>query len=448
MEITVQRLRSVLEILAPAVPKRTSLPVTLNVRLGEGIAVATNLETSITVRLPETEGEAPLLLPHRKALEYLKNVPGATRLTLSKEGTKVLLQAGLTRLSLDSGPLEEFPPLPEKNLEGKAEVDGDALVGALEEMAPYTASEQSRPVLTGVCLTLGEQAEVCASDGFRLAYRQLPFPIPELDSSAGKNQTLIVPRETVKALGYLWRKAGKKPATPPDGLLVQMVLARRPIRMQYSRTFMELAFGDVSLVTRLVEGSFPNYHQLIPTEYSSQVTVMAEAMAQALRQVGQVAGSDIIRLKWEDGKLILSAREEEVGEAEVMVWAETSGEPGHIAFKREYLAEYLRGKYQTVTIQTNGGSAPGLFTAPGAPQVVVMPMFVQWDGGPAPEGATPGEEEVGAVDAEEGDREEPEVEKDMEAVAVAPEPKPEDGPEVEQPQEEKPKSRRGRKCSG
>jgi DNA polymerase-3 subunit beta len=284
-------------------------------------------------------------------------------------------------------------------------------------------------VLTGVCLTPGAPAEACAADGFRLAFRQLPSPIPELDGC----QTLIIPQGAVKALGYLWRKAGKKPATPPDGLLVQMVLARRPIRLQYSRTFMELAFGDVSLVTRLVEGEFPSYHQLIPTEHTSQVTVMAEALSQALRQVGQVAGSDIIRLKWEDGKLTLSAREEEVGEAEVMVWAETRGEPGRIAFGQKYLVEYLRGKYHAVTIQTNGGAAPGLFTSANAAKVVVMPMFVQWDGGPAPEEATTGE-----------------AEGNMEAEEVAPESRAEDSPEPEQPPEEpaKPKTRRGRKHSG
>ncbi|MBF8268197.1 MAG: dnaN [Dehalococcoidia bacterium] len=430
MEIQTRKLRETLELLAPAVPKRTSLPVTLNVRLGEGMAVATDLETSITVRLPETEGEPPLLLPHRKALEYLKNVPGLSLTTLSREGNKVVLQAGLTRLSLDSAGPEDFPPLSQGDLTGKAEVDGDALVEALEELAPYTAKEESRPVLTGVCLTLGAPAEACAADGFRLAFRQLPFYMPELEGC----QHLVIPQGAVKALGQLWRKAGKKPATPSNGLLVQMVLARRPIRMQYSRTFMELAFGDVSLVTRLVEGEFPNYHQLIPTEYSSQVTVMAEALSQALRQVGQVAGSDVIRLKWGEGKLVLSAREEEVGEAEVMVWAETRGEPGRIAFGQKYLVEYLRGKYQQVTIQTNGGSAPGLFTSANAAKVVVMPMFVQWDGeGPKEEATVEGAPE-----------------EDVEALAEAPESRAEDSPEAEQPSKEpaKPKTRRGRKRSG
>jgi DNA polymerase-3 subunit beta len=288
-------------------------------------------------------------------------------------------------------------------------------------------------VLTGVCLTPGAPAEACAADGFRLAFRRLPFPIPELEGC----QTLIIPQGAVKALGYLWSKAGKKPATPSNGLLVQMVLARRPIRLQYSQTFLELAFGDVSLVTRLVEGEFPNYHQLIPTEHTSQVTVMAEALSQALRQVRQVAGSDIIRLKWGDGKLILSARDEEVGEAEVMVWAETRGEPGRIAFGQKYLVEYLRGKYQAVTIQTNGGAAPGLFTSGNSAQVVVMPMFVQWDG--------EGHKEEATVEGA------PEV--DVEAVAEAPagaESRAEDSPEAEQPPEEpaKPKTRRGRKRSG
>lgn len=442
MEFTVQRLRSVLEALAPAVPKKTSLPVTLNVRLGDGEAVVTDLEVQVRLRLPEAEGEPPLLLPHRKALEFLKAVPGNTRITLQGEDKRVLLQAGLTKLRLDTIAAEDFPPPVQAEFAGTAEVDGDALVGALEDITPYTIREESRPVLTGVCLTLGDPAEVCGADGFRLAYRPLPFAVPPLE---GGPPTLIIPRETVRVLAHLWRKVGKKPANPPEGLLVQMLTARRPIRLRYGgmalgniRESMEFAFGEVSLITRLEVGTFPNYHQLIPTDSTSQVTVQGDVLMQALRQVIPVAEGDIIRLQWGDGSLVLSARGNEVGEAEVMVWAETKGEPGRIAFKHQYLAEYLKGKERPVTIQVTRPSSPGVFTSTDPIVVVVMPMFVQWDGEPAQKEPVAEDAPAEEISTEETQEEAQPVEEEAEA-PEAPEPV-EQVPEPEAPP--KPKSRR------
>lgn len=396
MKIRTEKLRAALELVAPAVGgRKVTLPVLRYVQVGEGSIAATDLEVRVQVELPEAQ-DPPFLIPHKLALDFLQAVPGDSETFVSPlDSTGVAFQSRSVRARFDLPKERDFPPRPELKEPLEAKVDGDVLVRAMGELEPYGANDDTRVVLHGVCLTLGDPVEVCAADGFRLAVRTLPFPLPKIEGEEGEQ--LIIPRAAVETLVSLWRKGEKPPELPEDGDLGSVLTARRPLRLRYTRQWLEASFGSVTLLTHLIEGHFPNYRQLIPDPQASRVTVLADAFRLALRQLEGVAkdGSGIVRLTWEGTTLKMSARGSEIGEVESEVKAQVEGEAGRIAFNLKYLQEFLKGKQGVVTFQAEAPSKPGLFTAPGAPKVVLMPMMVQWGDQPppppAPEASTPAE---------------------------------------------------------
>jgi DNA polymerase-3 subunit beta len=184
LEINVTGLREALELVGPAVPRKYTLPVVKNVRLGEGQVVATDLDVAVAAALPEAANQ--VLLPHQEVLEFLRYAPGhlTARITAVPTGEGM----GLVSIAVDGmegqfkapGP-KDFPPVPftgPDQAEHQGVLDGDALVRAVATVLPSAATEETRPVLTGVCLTLGDEVEAAAADGFRLAWEKIPGRLP------------------------------------------------------------------------------------------------------------------------------------------------------------------------------------------------------------------------------------------------------------------------------
>ncbi|MBI4294667.1 MAG: DNA polymerase III subunit beta [Chloroflexi bacterium] len=394
MKVQVERLRQALKLLQPAVPRKTSLPITTHVKLGEGRAVATDLEVAVTVSgvgesaagdgVLSLSNEA-MCLPYKVLGELLASMPGYETATIALEGKMATIAAGQTQVSLTALPAADFPPVADFTPAHDTAVDGDALVRALSGVLPYVAKDSSRPVLTAVCLTLGDRPEVCGADGFRLAWQ----PAPKLPGEGN----LLVPARAVTVLEHLWRHAPKPPQLEGVTDVVQLAIAKRLVRVEYSLDqpkptyLLRLSFGEVSLVIRLVEGTFPNYHELIPKHTPSVAFNGADLML-AVRRVAPVArdGSGIIRLSWGDDQLQVKATAEDVGATSTTISARCQRE-GMIAFNLRYLLEYLEGKDGMVTLATDGPSAPALLSYRGVPHVVLMPMFVQPD--ETAEAATP-----------------------------------------------------------
>ena len=392
IRITVERLRQALTLVEPAVAKKATLPITKNVLVAAGQLRATNLEVTVSAPLPEA-GDAMFTVPFKQLKEALAHLPGYE--TLHVELVDHLLRANTSRtqFQLFTSPADEFPPLPAQP-EHEAEVDGDIFLAGLEEVVHYAATESSRPVLTGVCVTLGDPVEVAGADGFRLAWKPLGI---SLVPQGGQN-SMIIPSTTISLLRKVWRNAPKPPVLPKgavDGRLVhnpsievaRMVVAKRPMKLRYDTGHLSCGIGGVQVTTQLLAGDFPNYKQLIPTGLDKRVVMDAENMAAALRQVQGVAndGAGIVRLLWEGEQLRVEARGEEVGDASVTIPCSSQGGPAHIAFNCRYLLEYFTGRQGQVMLEVTTPSSPGLFTYRGTAHVVIMPMFAEWEDKPKDE---------------------------------------------------------------
>jgi len=272
--------------------------------------------------------------------------------------------------------VDDFPPLPRVKGESEGVLNGDALVRALIAVAPYAATEEARPVLTGVCLTTGDQVEAAAADGFRLIWESVPGKL--------SGPSMIIPVRAVFILEHLWKKAAAPDLTNVRDL-AHLAVAPRLIRLNWgenlleTRNLLEFSFDAVTLIVTLIQGSFPDYRRLIPTETQPPVTVFAEEMERALAQVTPVAkgAKGIVRLVWEGEVLHVSVKGEEK-EVTVPVPAQFT-EPGRTAHDIRYLREYFKGRSGTVTIFPSETKGPVLFTHQGRPHVVIMPMFIEWE---------------------------------------------------------------------
>lgn len=377
MEIQVSKLREALKLLEPVVPKKSALPIVEYVYLGNGRARATDLEIAVSVDLPEAD--EPMLLPAVTALAFLENAPGHRMAKLTVKGREVGITVGDTEAQWTTNDAADFPPIERRDFEHDTVLNGEALVKALVTVVDCSAKEDTRPLLHGICLsktlgteTAGENVEVVGADGFQLGVERVPGKLPG-------EKPLIIPRDVIRHLERLWKKASAPDLTGVE-TPAQLAMAKRPIRLEYNGDALQIHFGRVTMLIKLIQGTYPNYTKLIPTNFTSTVTVYAEDITRALRQVERIAeqSSGIVRLAWEGSNLRVSVRAAEVGTSSTNVPAKSSA-PGRIAMNVGYLQNWFSQLQGETSISITGDAGPVKFTHRETTRVV-MPMAVQWDG--------------------------------------------------------------------
>ena len=363
MQVLVDTLREALELVRPVVPRKATLKSTEYVLLQDGKAVATDLDVVVELEVPGFEGQ--VLIPHKDALEAVKRIPATELLTIGVEGKSLVLSWSRGKASFEALDAEDFPPIPEIKGE-EVSLDGDRLIKALTSVLPYRSKDEARPVLQGIFLSLGEETEVVAADGFRMAYQRLPLASPF-------ERKAVVPAEAVKLLEHLWKRI--PPAPEAGGCIIDRVLAPREVTLAFDQDKMAFRFGRATVLAKLIPGEYPNYREIMPRDDDwPKVVFFAREMEREVRRLRKV--SDTVRLTWEDNTLKLRAKDQEKeAEATIETRIETSG---RIAFNAGYLLEYLKGKDGMVALAVQGERSPGIFRHAGAPLVLIMPMYVQW----------------------------------------------------------------------
>ena len=364
-----------------AVATRATLPVTQNVLLSAENGMlrlsATNLEIAMTTWIGAMiEEEGAVTVPARLLTDYVNSL-GSDRIDLEMEpdSRQLHLKSGRSQTNINGTDASEFPPIPTVEDAVVAQVEPGALRTAIGRVAFAAATEESRPVLTGVEVKLREGGfTMAAADGFRLAVQH-----GELAQAIPEEISVIIPARTMTELQRLLSDNSE----PVNIMLTP----------QKSQVMFRLQGGDtVELVSQLLQGTFPNYDQLIPQGYSTRAILDLQETLRATRTASIFArdSSNIVRMhvmpgeEGEEivGKMVISARSEEVGDNEDVVdVAELEGEEGKIAFNSRYLLDVLtvldRGR---VAIETTTSSSPGVFKPTDSDDYVhvVMPMFVQW----------------------------------------------------------------------
>jgi DNA polymerase-3 subunit beta len=266
-------------------------------------------------------------------------------------------EASMTGMDAD-----DFPPIPVVD-GATVNLDTTTLKLAIDQVEFAAAVDDTRPVLTGVHVLLeGEELTLASADGFRLAVHKLP-----LGSPLGERAEVIIPARTLREINRL--------------LTDEAESVELTINAGHSRVLFRL--GNVEMVSQLIQGTFPNYGQLIPQSYTSRAVMEVDEFLRETRIAAIFArdGSGIVRLQMNSGKVTISSRAEEVGDNRGEVDAQVEGEESRIAFNSRYLQEVLQVlAVKQVALETTGPSSPGLLRPVGVENYVhvIMPMFVQW----------------------------------------------------------------------
>ena len=366
-----------LAVVSRAVATRSTLPVTQNVLISTDQSrlklSATNLEIAITTWIGASiEDEGAITLPARILTEFVNTLEGYKIDFSLPEGNGILnISSGRSKATINGIDAEEFPPIPTV-LDGiRAVVNAGVLKKAISRVAFAAATEESRPVLTGVELKIeGNDFSLAAADGFRLAVQK-----DKLTEPIDGNIEVIIPARTMNELNRL---------VSDDSEEIEVVMT--PTRGQIL-----FRSGDIEIVSQLLQGNFPNYQQLLPEEHSTRSIFDTNALQRAVRSASIFArdGSNIVRMQLvppteedDNGKALISARSEEVGDNEDVVDAESlEGEESKIAFNSRYLMDVLAVLDKgNVVLETTTASSPGVFkpVEEDGYTHVVMPMFVQW----------------------------------------------------------------------
>jgi DNA polymerase-3 subunit beta len=376
MKVTVlqENLARGLGIVSKAVSPRSTLPVLANVLVasdeGRLRLSATNLEMGITCWIPaRIEEEGSITVPARTFSDLVSTLPGDQVLLKLDVQTQTLnVRGGTSTNDIKCIDAQEFPPLPVPDLEGAVQINSGDFREMIHQVAFAASSDEARPVLMGVLLQVEkDKLTMAAADGFRLSVRKavLSTPTPAPVSA-------IVPAQALRELARV-ATDGEEP--------IYMVLPK-------GRGQVVFRVKDVEVVSQLIDGTFPDYQQIIPRKYSQRTLVSTASLLKACKQAEIFAreGSNVARLnikssqgEMQPSEVEISATSEETGKNETIVEATVDGGGLLIAFNVKFLREALEViRTPNVALETSAPNAPGVVRPVGDDQFlhVIMPMHL------------------------------------------------------------------------
>lgn len=354
-------------ILAPlqavigVVERRQTMPILANVllstRAGRILITATDLEVELVaaadVQIAQ-DGEATL--PGRKFLDILRALPDKASMTVSVEGERATVRSGRSRFTLATLPATEFPTVDDIRAQRSLTVSQAALRRLLDKTHFSMAQQDVRYYLNGMLLeTSGNVLRTVATDGHRLAYCETV-----LGSDAGEHHQVIVPRKGVLELQRLLAGDGN----------VELVIGTNHIRAE---------IGDIRFTSKLIDGRFPEYGRVIPSNPTRKVTADRDLLRSALQRAAILSNEKYrgLRLALKTGVLTLQAHNPEQEEAEEELEVNYTGDEMEIGFNVNYLLDALAAlDAGDIDVGLTDANNSCLLTSASTPQAkyVVMPM--------------------------------------------------------------------------
>jgi DNA polymerase III subunit beta len=355
-----------LSVVSRAVSSRSTLPVLANVLLRTEDAglklTATNLEIGITYWVPgKIETDGATTVPARLLTDLVNSLPASERVDLEVQGADTLhLRSGRFATHVKGIDAEEFPTIQTAGERPTTRISQKVLRRALDETIFAAASDEARPILTGVLARFeGDRVTFAAADNYRIAVRTIDVLDPV------ESLSVVIPARALAELGRVL-------ADTDDPVEIVLAQARNQVLFHLE---------GIDLVSRLIDGQFPNYQQVLPAGHTSRAIVDRDELLRAVRPAALIASSsaNIVKLQVGgegDGGVTVSATAE-VGDYTGQVEAEVEGDGTTIAFNARYLNDVLSNvAADRFALELNGPLSPGVFRPVGddAYVHVVMPV--------------------------------------------------------------------------
>jgi DNA polymerase III subunit beta len=304
---------------------------------------ATDLDMGLETTLEaEVTAAGSVLLPGRLLAEVARSLAAPTvEIELREAERDVEIRSGSSSFHLRVLPAEDFPKLPAPGEAPGLKIPAKELGASIELVARAASRDDMRPVLTGVFVTAaGREMTMVATDSYRLAVKRT-----ELKSELGGEIDANIPARALRELGRILSTEGVEEATVS-------LLANQAV----------FEAGAIVLTTRLIEGQFPNFRQLLPESYEHDVRLPRGDFLEVARRVSQLAQRNApLRLSFAPGELTVAAETPDVGDAKETMPAAFEGEPLEIGFNPEFLKEGIESvEGEEVLLRLISPLRPGL----------------------------------------------------------------------------------------
>src|SRR4051812_8745743 len=359
------------EILGPLsavsgiIERRHTLPILSNVVLERGTDtlsfLATDIEIQISARsaIPMAGEARALTVGARKLVDILRALPEGSEVTLQQQDKRLLVKAGKSRFSLQTLPAEDFPRLSKPAGEAARFAMSQKALRRLLGLVQYAMAQQDiRYYLNGLLMVVdGGELKLVATDGHRLAFASMPLP------ASMQRQEAIIPRKTVVELTKLLADSDEE------------------VGIEVSAAQASFSFGSIQLVSKLIDGKFPDYTRVIPTQHKNTLTAEREPLRQALQRAAILSNEKFRGVRWvlTDGSLKIVSSNADQEEAQEEVEVKYKGDALDIGFNVNYLLDVLNnvpGSELECAFGDSSSSALISYASEKGFKYVVMPMRI------------------------------------------------------------------------
>ena len=364
LSITKDQIIAGLQAVQNVVSNRTTLPILSNVLLraenGKLELTATDLDVTVVCSVDaKVTKDGSTTVPVKKLFGIVRELNGGEIELETDEKNVTSVRSGSSFFKINGLGADEFPPINQKKDDKKVALSQETIRSMLKKTSFAVSTDESRYVLNGIFISLKEgKMTLVATDGRRLALVDEEVDIPE--KSSGE---FIVPAKAVNELNRLLQDKGE-------------------VEMKFGENHASFALKDdkgfsVLLITKLIEGNYPNYRQVIPGEAKERIPLVREELLQALRRAEIMTSEKANSVKMSFGRnaLAITANSPEVGEARETIAVNYKGKEMAIAFNPRYLIDPLAALVEDeVFIELIDELSPGVLKINGPFLYVVMPM--------------------------------------------------------------------------
>ncbi len=354
-----------LQSVSGIVERRHTLPILSNVLLekkGDQLTLlATDIEIQITTSTTCSggEGDGAVTVGARKLQEILRSLPDSTEITVNLEDKRLQVKGGKSRFNLQTLPADDFPRMTLNEGDTKQfSITQKAFRQLIAKTQYGMAAQDVRYYLNGLLLLVeGRELRAVATDGHRLAYASV-----EIETELPR-QEMILPRKTVLELNRL------------------LVDSDEALNITLSSNQVRFAFGNIVLVSKLIDGKFPDYERVIPPSLRNHMTVGRQTLMQAMQRAAILTNEKFrgVRVVLGENSLKLIAANAEQEEAQEEIEVQYTGESIDVGFNVGYLLDVLNNVHaEEIQWSFNDANSSALITVPGNDRFkyVVMPMRI------------------------------------------------------------------------
>jgi DNA polymerase-3 subunit beta len=359
VSLVLDKFKTALSGVERIVSSRSTLPILNNVLIKAdktGVeVVATDLEIGVKFFLGgKVDQEGSITVPGKTLINLVNNLHGDT-INLTSKHNILEVVCGETKADINGVPADDYPEIPQVENGKQVKFKGVELDGILAAVDFAASRDESRPVLTGVYFVSKDgKLSVAATDSYRLAEIVL-------DSNLGEEFSVVIPNRTLQEVR-------------------RIIGGSEEVELRVGENQVMFGFANASLVSRIIEGEYPPYKQIIPASHTLSAEFDIQEMADALKtaSIFSLEGSNSVKLNIQSsGEIEITSESSQLGNFVAKIPAVVSGEPSEITFNARYVLDGLNS-FDTVkcVMESGGKTAPGLFRPVGGEGrlYIVMPL--------------------------------------------------------------------------